>query len=72
MNKIKSRYQAESGVEGRSYHMKGKSGDHLEIKVPVGTLLKDQNDVIVHDLCGQKSKFIAARGGAGGDMNTNK
>lgn len=69
LNKIRSKYEAESGVEGRPFHMKGKSGEHLVIQVPVGTLLKDKEDTLIHDLNHSNSKFIAARGGAGGKGN---
>jgi len=69
LNKIKSKYQAESGIEGRNFHMKGKNGEHLVIKVPVGTLLKDVNENIIFEMTNKNSKFIAARGGSGGKGN---
>lgn len=69
LNKIKSKYEAQSGVGGRSFHMKGKSGEHLVIKVPVGTLIKDQNNELIYEFSQKKSQFIAARGGAGGKGN---
>lgn len=69
LNKIKSKYQADSGVEGRNFHMKGKNGEHLVINVPIGTLLKDENENIIHEMSHKKSKYIAARGGSGGKGN---
>lgn len=69
LNKVQSLYQAENGVAGRSSHMKGKSGEHLIIKVPVGTLLKDQNMELVKDLTENEMMYLAARGGAGGKGN---
>jgi GTPase len=66
LNKLQSLYQAENGQQGRSYNMKGKSGKHLTIKVPVGTVLKNQAGQLVYDLAQKGASFIAARGGAGG------
>ncbi|CAF0776776.1 unnamed protein product [Brachionus calyciflorus] len=68
LNKIQSMYQAENGEEGQSYHMKGKSGQHLIIKVPVGTIFKSETGE-VHELTEKKPMFVAARGGAGGKGN---
>lgn len=49
--------------------MKGKSGQHLVIKVPKGTIFKglDGREIVVLD--DKITKFIAARGGAGGKGN---
>ena len=69
LNKIRSKYEAGNGVEGRPFHMKGKSSEHLVIKVPVGTLLKDKECNLIHDLNHANAKFIVARGGAGGKGN---
>ena len=69
LNKIQSLYKAEDGLDGRSKHMKGKSGEHLVIKVPNGTIFKrpDGQEIVVLDR--KISKFIAARGGVGGKGN---
>ena len=70
LNKIKSMYNAEDGETGRSYNMKGKGGEHLVVKVPVGTVLKTQDGQVCFDFKTKTSKFIAARGGAGGKGNS--
>lgn len=49
--------------------MKGKSGEHLVIKVPVGTIFKSLDGQVVYDLSEKKSMFVGARGGAGGKGN---
>lgn len=69
LNKIQSLYEAENGEEGRSFHMKGKSGQHLMIKVPNGTIVKLENGDFVQELDENKPMFVAARGGAGGKGN---
>lgn len=47
----------------------GKCADHMIIKVPVGTIVKNANGKIVGDLGSEGTMFIAARGGAGGKGN---
>jgi GTPase involved in cell partitioning and DNA repair len=42
--------------------MKGKSGEHLEINVPVGTIFRDTNSNILFELTENDSKHIAVRG----------
>lgn len=70
LNKINSIYTAESGVQGSACHMKGKNGQHLVIKVPIGTTFKPINDPNnITDLAKNNAMFIAARGGAGGKGN---
>ena len=70
LNKVQSIYIAENGEHGQSCHMHGKNGEHLFIRVPVGTVLKDASTLeVVADLHHKKSKFIVCRGGAGGKGN---
>ena len=70
LNKINSIYSAEDGGPGRAYHMRGKNGEHLVIRVPVGTIFKKPNDSnFFIDLANNDTMFIAARGGAGGKGN---
>jgi len=49
--------------------MKGKSGQHLLIQVPMGTIFKDLNDDVVFEISQNEPMFVAARGGAGGKGN---
>ena len=58
----------QNGKRGRGKHMHGAHGEDKLIKVPVGTLVKE-NDVIKCDLNEHDATFIAARGGAGGHGN---
>lgn len=69
LNKLKSKYEAQSGIGGQPFHMKGKNGENLVIQVPVGTLIKNKNNEFVFEFNKNKSQFIAARGGTGGKGN---
>lgn len=69
LNKIKTLYQAENGEDGKAFHMKGKSGEHLVIKVPVGTNIKNEVNEILIEFTDHEEKYIAAHGGAGGKGN---
>lgn len=65
-------YKAENGEHGKGKHMIGKSGEHTVIPVPIGTIVKEElTGRIVAELDCDGSKFIAARGGAGGKGNLN-
>jgi GTP-binding protein len=69
LNTIRSVYKAESGENGRAYHMQGKSGKHETIRVPMGTLFKDAQDELIFEISEERPVFIAARGGRGGKGN---
>ncbi|XP_054719877.1 mitochondrial ribosome-associated GTPase 2-like [Uloborus diversus] len=57
-----------NGTRGRGKHMHGANAEHTIIKVPIGTLVKE-DDKFIYDLNAPDSKYIAARGGAGGHGN---
>lgn len=57
------------GIDGRSKHQHGADGQHLILRVPIGTLVKEEDGEILCDLNQQDAKYIAARGGAGGHGN---
>lgn len=63
--KYKKKYVAEHGKDGGAARCNGKSGTDLYIKVPVGTVIK-QNGKPIADLNSKDSQFIAAKGGNGG------
>ncbi|RWS31553.1 mitochondrial ribosome-associated GTPase 2-like protein [Leptotrombidium deliense] len=66
---VKSLYRGERGIHGMGKDMFGKSGEHTVVLVPVGTLVKKETGETVADLDIHGSKFLAARGGAGGKGN---
>ncbi|NMB40419.1 MAG: GTPase ObgE [Firmicutes bacterium] len=61
---------AADGFRGQGKNRQGKSGAALYVKVPVGTIIKDENGTILADLHRGGIKAVAARGGKGGRGNT--
>lgn len=62
--------EARKGENGRNKDCQGKNAEHLNIKVPLGTVIRDNVGQVVGDLDEDGCMFIAARGGAGGKGNT--
>ncbi|MEZ0323383.1 MAG: GTPase ObgE [Hydrogenothermaceae bacterium] len=68
--KYKRHYKAERGQNGQGGNKKGKDGEDLIIKVPVGTVVKDaQTGEIIADLVEDGQQVVVARGGKGGKGN---
>jgi len=60
-------YPAEDGEKGRGSQMDGHAGLDLCIKVPVGTLVYDQNtNLLIADITAHGQKVLIAEGGRGG------
>jgi len=57
------------GGNGRGNKRHGADGETVEIRVPVGTQVRDERGMIVADLTTHDTSFVAARGGAGGRGN---
>ena len=69
--RYKKKYAAPNGENGMGKRMKGKDGADLIIRVPRGTLLRDQKTgQIIKDLS-EDEPFVAAKGGNGGWGNTH-
>lgn len=60
---------AAEGEKGCNKDCNGKNADNYVIKVPVGTIIKNNEGKIIGDLATDGIMFIAARGGAGGKGN---
>jgi GTP-binding protein len=58
--------RATSGRLGKGGHKDGPDGEDLIVPVPEGTVVRGANGELIADLLGNGTKFIAARGGAGG------
>lgn len=68
--KYKKKYAAEPGEHGGTGNCSGKSGKELVIKVPPGTLIKDQNTGrILADMTKTDQRVVIAKGGKGGAGN---
>ncbi|MFM7499748.1 MAG: GTPase ObgE [Actinomycetota bacterium] len=57
---------ATSGRHGQGGHKDGPQGEDLTLPVPEGTVLRDSHGNIIADLLGVGTRFVVARGGAGG------
>lgn len=68
--KYKRHYKAERGQHGQGGNKKGKDGQDLLLKVPVGTVVKDaQTGEILADLVEDGQQVVVAKGGRGGRGN---
>ncbi len=64
--KRKRKFDAENGKPGMRKLKKGKDGENLVIKVPIGTVIKDKNNKILFDFTNTSQEFVIAKGGKGG------
>jgi GTP-binding protein len=68
--KFKKHFRAENGTSGGAKNCTGKCGEHLVIKVPTGTVIRDtQSGNIIADLFEDGEEFVALKGGRGGKGN---
>ncbi len=64
-------FAAQRGEDGRGRNCTGKKGQNLEIRVPAGTLIYDQDtDELLCDLVADGQRMVVARGGFHGLGNT--
>jgi GTP-binding protein len=63
-------FRAQKGSHGRGKDQTGKSGEDLIIRVPAGTLVRDDGTrEVLQDLLFDGQRFVAAEGGRGGRGN---
>lgn len=68
--KYRSKYAAELGENGGTGNCSGKSGKELVIKVPPGTIVKDEETGrILADMTKTDQRVVMAKGGRGGKGN---
>ncbi len=68
--RYRRKFVAESGKNGGPSNCTGKSGEDLIIKVPVGTIVKeDESGLVIADLTKHDQRVVVARGGRGGKGN---
>jgi len=71
-HKYKKTYKAQRGQHGKGSNMKGRDGEDLIIKVPVGTVVKDaETGQILADLDEEGKQVVVAKGGRGGLGNAH-
>lgn len=68
--RFKPELKAEHGANGSKSNRRGKSGDELIVKVPMGTLVK-RDGVIIADLTKNGERAVVAMGGDGGFGNAH-
>ena len=65
-------HRAENGVRGGSQDCNGRAGEDVELRVPVGTLIRDEeSQALVADLARDGERALLARGGKGGLGNVH-
>ncbi|MGB5822784.1 MAG: GTPase ObgE [Proteocatella sp.] len=70
--KYQRKYVAEHGGNGKGANMHGRTGDDLVLRVPMGTVIRDEKtNLVIADLSGEEDRFVVARGGSGGKGNTH-
>ena len=63
-------FRAQKGSHGKGKDQTGRKGEDLILRVPVGTLVRDdQTEEVLQDLLFDGQRFVAARGGRGGRGN---
>lgn len=63
-------HHAERGRHGEGSNKTGRDGHHIEVPVPIGTVVIDEDTgEVVHDFTVNGEKFVIARGGRGGRGN---
>ena len=63
-------HKAQRGGHGLGSNCSGYAGEHITLKVPVGTLLYDDNTgELIHDFARPNETIVIARGGRGGRGN---
>lgn len=67
---FKRHYKAPRGKHGKGSRLNGAGGDELVLKVPLGTIIRDEETgETIADLVSQGERAIVARGGRGGRGN---
>ena len=63
-------FRAQKGIHGKGKDQTGRNGEDLVIRIPVGTLVRDdQTREVLQDLLFEGQRFVAAEGGRGGRGN---
>ena len=68
--RYKRKFKAENGANGSTANKTGRGGKDLEIKVPIGTLIRDaKTNRVIADMSKAEESRILLRGGKGGRGN---
>ncbi|MCC5911573.1 MAG: GTPase ObgE [Clostridiaceae bacterium] len=70
--RYKKHYTADNGEDGKNKNMFGKDGNDLILKLPPGTIVKDEKTgIVIADLVKGGDRKVIAKGGKGGKGNIN-
>ncbi|XP_064640460.1 mitochondrial ribosome-associated GTPase 2-like isoform X2 [Lineus longissimus] len=69
LGSVESNLRGDAGDVGRGKNCHGKNAEHTYVKVPIGTIVKDEENRFQVDLSQEQQMYVAARGGAGGKGN---
>ena len=64
-------HRAENGVKGMGADCYGRAGVDVELRMPVGTVIRDESGEVVADLAKDGERALLARGGKGGLGNVH-
>ncbi|WP_425060637.1 GTPase Obg [Sporomusa carbonis] len=68
--RYKRQFKADNGANGQSSNMHGRSADDLLVKVPPGTIVKDEaTGQVLGDITEPGQQIVVAKGGRGGRGN---
>jgi GTPase len=67
--RARTRFQAGNGEPGRGALKHGATGETVEIGVPVGTQVFDEDEQLIADLASPSARVVVARGGIAGRGN---
>lgn len=68
--RYKREYKAQNGENGMNKLKYGKAGENIILKVPVGTLVKDEETGgVIYDFKNKDDEFVICHGGRGGHGN---
>ncbi|MEN6348555.1 MAG: GTPase ObgE [Syntrophomonas sp.] len=69
--RYRKHFKAERGAHGQGKNMHGAWGEDLIVKVPVGTVIKDDDSgEVIADLTSNAQEVVVAKGGRGGRGNS--
>lgn len=70
--RFKKKYQAPAGMHGSGANKAGRDGVDFEVRVPVGTVIRDaETDEVLCDMLEEEQKWVACEGGRGGKGNAH-
>ena len=70
--RFQQHFKAQIGTHGMGRNRTGANGDHVTLKVPVGTqIFEEDNETLIVDLIKEGQRFRLAKGGNGGFGNTH-